>query len=194
MSKKIKRFMNNYGIFIIALLPCVVIYNFFYSNVAHLFESENIDKIFQSTITCTSIILGFTGTLITQLLITKREMDKNISGNNNVHENKFSWTFKDSNRKIITSTVLTGIISSMTLIFVSSVMLITDVLSTDIKIVFFCVWLYIIIIFAYYIISLYYLFISILFDNEESHGHILSGESEIDKQRCINAINDQNQL
>lgn len=191
MKQKIKYNINNYGIFIIALLVCVIIYKFANPIIAKLFDSKNIDKLFQSTITCTSIILGFSGTLITQILLSKREMDKNTSKEHNIKDNIFYWFFQVTNPKQIVSTVFVGIISCVVLIAASSTMLITDILDTNIKVVCFCVWLFFVIIFFYYIINLYYLFITLLFSSNEKQSSIDNGESETDIQNCMDAINNQ---
>lgn len=191
MKQKIKYFINNYGILIIAVSVCFVIYRFANSIIVKLFNSQNIDKLFQSTITCTSIILGFSGTLITQILPSKREMDKKNLNENNIRSNMFYWFFKTIKPQKISNTILSGVISCIVLIALSLIMLITDVFDIGIKLALFYIWLFVIIIFFYYIINLYRLFITLLFSNDENQLSTPNGENESDIQNCMNAIDNQ---
>lgn len=192
ISKKIRFFINNYGIFIIALAICISIYSFINPYVTGIMKSKNIDKFFQATITCTSILLGFSGTLITHILNTKREFDKCNLDNHNTKENKLNWFFKTINPRTMTNTMLVSIISSVILIMVSLFMLITDTITSNVQILFFYLWIYVFIIFICYEVGLYRLFISLLFDNTEKQSPMLDSEDSLARQDCINAINNQN--
>lgn len=189
--EKIRYFINNYGVFIISLAVCISIYLFVNPYVLGVMKSKNIDKFFQATITCTSILLGFSGTLITHILNAKREFDK-CNLNNNTKENKLNWFFKTIQPRTMTNTLLVSIVSGVILIMISLFMLITDVITSQVQILFFYLWIYVFIIFICYEVGLYRLFISLLFDNTEKQSPMLSSEDPVAKQDCINAINNQN--
>lgn len=191
MKQKIKYIINNYGIFIISLLVCFILYRFANPIIVKVFNSQNIDKLFQSTITCISIILGFSGTLITQIILSKREMDKSNPQGHNARNNIFHWFFKNTDHNRITSTVFISIISCIILIVFSLVMLITDAFDVSVKLILFYIWLCAVIIFFYYIIRLYHLFITLLFSSEENQLSANESENELDIQNCMDAINNQ---
>ncbi len=190
--KKIRFFINNYGIFIIAFIICIFAYLFINPHIISVLKSKNIDKFFQATITCASILLGFSGTLITHILNAKKELDKCNLTDNNIKTNKLSWFFSVINRHTFINTVLISIISSVILITVSLFMLVTDTLTIYVQIIFFYLWLFVFIVFVCYDVGLYRLFLSLLFDNEEMQLPMSDSENPLARQDCINAINKQN--
>lgn len=190
--KKTRFFLNNYGIFIIAFAICISMYSFINPYIIDIMKSNNIDKFFQATITCTSILLGFSGTLITHILNAKREFDKRNLDSNNAKENKLNWFFKTINSRIMTNTILVNIISSVILIIVSLFMLITDTVTSNVQTLFFYLWIYIFIIFIYYEVGLYCLFISLLFDNKEQQSPMSDSEETLARHEFVDAINNHN--
>ena len=190
--QKNKIFINNYGIFIISLAICISLYLFADSYVTGIMKSQNIDKFFQATITCTLILLGFSGTLITHILNAKRKFDKYNLDSNNTKENKLNWFFETINPRTMTNTISISIISGVILIVVSLFMLIVDTLTSNIQILFLYLWIYVFIIFICHEVGLYRLFISLLFDNTEKQSPMLDSEEPSAIQDCINAINNQN--
>lgn len=187
--EKIQYVINNYGIFVIALSICILFFISIHPYIAKVMESKNIDKVFQSTITCISILLGFSGTLITQLLNAKREYDKSSDREN---ETRFKWFFKTINPRTLTNIISVCIISGISLIIISLIMLIINVLTINIRVMLFYFWIYVFIIYVYYEVVIYRLFISLLFDNEEQKKPMVDSEDPKARQECIKAINNQN--
>ena len=188
---KIRYLINNYGIFIIVFAICVIMYKFVDSYITEIMQSNNIDTLFQSTITCTSILLGFSGTLMTHIFNAKREFNNN-SDSKSQKENKLGWFLRNVNPNTMVKTILICILSSVALIMMSLFMLVTDELTKNIQTLCFYIWLFIFIVFIYYEVGLYRLFISLLFDNTERQSPMSQCENPSSIQDCMNAIDNQN--
>ncbi len=197
-SKKIKLFFknkaNNYGIFIISFSICFCIYRFdcfkiIYSIKVYfnnLCNSDYIDKMLQSTITCASILLGFSGTLFSHLLNAKQKIDSE----NNKNESKISWVFKVVNNSTFSNVVLTSVITCICLIILSLIMLTCDIMAPEIQNFFSYFWLFALINFVYYEITIYRLFISLLFNNENEINPMTVKENPNDIDECMSILED----
>lgn len=193
IKEGIRTLVNNYFIFIISFAVCFIISRIDVLNmyITDIFNSINIDKLFESTITFTSIILGFSGTLISHILNMKFETEK--KENQNINMTKISWYFKNVNFKQFSNTILTSIISSIALIILSLIMLTNDIMDQVVKFYFFYLWLFIFLIFVLYEVSLYKLFISLLFNNEVQKSPMIDSESQENIEKCMNSIEENTQ-
>ena len=148
MNKIIHRF----GMFFMSILFLVILHliNEKMTNI-NVMLSKNMADILKSTITFTSIISGFSGSLIGQLIGSKN--NKNIF---------VIWYFEKIDRKTFVYNVLFGTISAFSLIGCSIILLSYDIMNDFNKTVFTHLWTLSLFSFVLYQIKIYYLCLDLL--------------------------------
>jgi len=147
-------------------------------------ESSSSEKIYQSTITCASIILGFSGTLITQIILAKRESDN--KGRNDLISFFFKITKKN---KTFSNYIISSIYSCMITVVFSLIMLTSFAMSDVVKYVAFYFWVISILSFMIYEIFIYKILITLLFENAEEQSKVYNKPSEDELNNAIENIN-----
>ena len=120
----------------------------------------------QSTITLTSIILGFFGTLLGQILSTLREEKKEKKDS---EEKLMSWYFNTVNIKVFTNKVLLSILNGVLLLVISLVVIAKDAYHATTLIILWYFWLFLLLSFLTYQFSIYKVFIKLIFYDRESN-------------------------
>lgn len=172
-------YINLYGIFIIAFAICLTLFKIPITNdfIKSLLSSNNITDVFNSTITCVSILIGFLGTLISQITSMNNE-EKSTSS-------KIHLFFSLAKDKTVSFTISACILSGVTVIILSLFLLTSDVMTESIKnyIVYF--WLYFFIVFLYYDFSVYHVFISLIFSKNVNDNPLQCSDTNDDITKCM---------
>lgn len=148
MNKIIHRF----GMFFMSILFLVILHliNEKMTNI-NVMLSKNMADILKSTITFTSIISGFSGSLIGQLIGSKNNKNKFVI-----------WYFEKIDRKTFVYNVLFGTISAFSLIGCSIILLSYDIMNDFNKTFFTHLWTLSLFSFVLYQIKIYYLCLDLL--------------------------------
>jgi len=154
--------LNSYILPLICLVLFIIL-NFFDFKI---YNSNGLDKIMQSTITLTSIILGFFGTLLGQILSTLREEKKEKKDS---EEKLMSWYFNTVNIKVFTNKVLLSILNGVLLLVISLVVIAKDAYHATTLIILWYFWLFLLLSFLTYQFSIYKVFIKLIFYDRESN-------------------------
>lgn len=152
-----KRLLKKSHGFIISLafsVVCLVINNFFSINIM---RSQNVNNILEATITFASIILGLSSALIGNMVSAKTEKNRFII-----------WYFKKVDRATFMFKVKASIVSAFMLIISSIVLLSYDILSDCLKFICTCFWVWSLSAFIIYQTSEYFLFLDILFFQDDT--------------------------
>lgn len=175
-------YINLYGIFIIAFAICLTLFRIPITNdfIKNLLSSENITEVFKSTITCISILIGFLGTLISQI--------NSLNNKEKTTSSKVPLFFSLADDKTISGTISACILSGVTVIILSLFLLTSDVMTESIKnhIVYF--WLYFFIVFLYYDFSVYHVFISLIFSKNVNNNPLQCSDTNEDITKCMESL------
>ncbi len=189
--------INSYGILFVVLLFAVILYLSPIKN-AVLFIIQNFSDekvIYQSTLTSTSILLGFTGTLITNIMNARNKISANDISSN--QKQLIEYFFEYVNPKILINTILTGIISGVFLIFISLSLIILSALNSNIYekiyVILFIIWSAFLIIFLLYEIQIFNIFIKLLVSKEKEQNPNSPADLNEEIENCMKAIDIRNQ-
>lgn len=196
-NNKIGILISSYGILFVVLILAVILYFSPIKN-AVLFIIQNFSDekvIYQSTLTSTSILLGFTGTLITNIMNARNKISSNDTSSN--QKQLIEYFFKYVNPKILINTILTGIISGVFLIFISLSLIILSALNSniyeEIYVILFIIWSAFLIIFLLYEIQIFNIFIKLLVSKEKEQNPNSPADLNEEIESCMKAIDKRNQ-
>lgn len=196
-NNKIGILISSYGILFVVLILAVILYFSPIKN-AVLFIIQNFSDekvIYQSTLTSTSILLGFTGTLITNIMNARNKISSNDTSSN--QKQLIEYFFKYVNPKILINTILTGIISGVFLIFISLSLIILSALNSniyeEIYVILFIIWSAFLIIFLLYEIQIFNIFIKLLVSKEKEQNPNSPADLNEEIESCMKAIDKKNQ-
>ena len=168
--------ISSYGILFLVLFITIILYLIDPVRNAILLITQSIFKekaIYQSTLTSTSIMIGFTGTLITNIMNAKNRISADNKSSNGKELIEFFFHNVDS--KVLTNTILTGIISGVFLMFISLVLIAVSNLNSIIYektyLILFMIWSAFLIIFLLYEIQIFKVFIKLLISKQKEQSN-----------------------
>lgn len=144
--------MHRFGMLIISIIFLIVLHliNEKTTNINFML-SENMEDILKSTITFTSIISGFSGSLIGQLIGSKSNNNKFVI-----------WYFEKIDRNTFIWNILLGTFSAFFLIGCSIILLSYDIMNDINKTIFTHLWTLSLFSFILYQIKIYHLCLNLL--------------------------------
>lgn len=147
------KIIHRWGLFIISII-LMGVFHFINEKVIpiNFMLSNNSSDILKSTITFSSIISGFSGSLIGQLISSKNNKNAFIV-----------WYFEAIDTTTFTINVMIGTISAFCLIGCSIILLSYDIMSDITKMLITHLWIWALMSFVLYQIKEYYLCLKILF-------------------------------
>ena len=156
--KLFSKFRHRWGLFILAIILTLISYFVNEYIVAiNILLSSNAGDILKSTITFTSIISGFSASLIGQLISAKNGKNEFLL-----------WYFKTVDSKTFIINVLLGTISAFVLIGTSILLLSYDMINDLLKMIITFIWTLSIFSFILCQINNYYLYLKLLLFIPES--------------------------
>lgn len=189
--------ISSYGILFLVLFIAIVLYLIDPVRNAILLIIQSIYKektIYQSTLTSTSILLGFTGTLITNVMNAKNKISTDNKSSNEKELIEFFFHYVDP--KVLTNTILTGIISGVFLIFISLTLIVISNLNSIIYektyLILFMIWSAFLIIFLLYEIQIFKVFIKLLISKEKEQNPNSPTDTSEEISNCMEAIDNRN--
>lgn len=189
--------ISSYGILFLVLFITIILYLIDPVRNAILLITQSIFKekaIYQSTLTSTSIMIGFTGTLITNIMNAKNRISADNKSSNGKELIEFFFHNVDS--KVLTNTILTGIISGVFLMFISLVLIAVSNLNSIIYektyLILFMIWSAFLIIFLLYEIQIFKVFIKLLISKEKEQNPNSPTDTSEEISNCMEAIDNRN--
>lgn len=189
--------ISSYGIlFVVLILAVILCFSPIKNAVLFIIQNFSDEKvIYQSTLTSTSILLGFTGTLITNIMNARNKISSNVTSSN--QKQLIEYFFEYVNPKILINTILTGIISGVFLIFISLSLIILSALNSniyeEIYVILFIIWSAFLIIFLLYEIQIFNIFIKLLVSKEKEQNPNSPADLNEEIKNCMKAIDKRNQ-
>lgn len=159
----IKNFLKRNCSILISLAISSCIISLYFGFSICIFESKNVSKIFELTVTFVSILLGFLGVLLSVVLSSIKE--KNI----------IQYFFKTVDRKAFQSKLLGNVVLGIVLIIVSLLLIVHDKFDVLVLDILWVIWIFLLILFSGMEISFYHLFLKMLIysaDIDESYNQI----------------------
>lgn len=191
--------ISSYGIlFVVIILAVILYFSPIKNDVLFIIQNFSDEKvIYQSTLTSTSILLGFTGTLITNIMNARNKISSNDNSSN--QKQLIEFFFEYVNPKILINTILTGIISGVLLIFISLSLIILSAsalnsnIYEEIYVMLFIIWSAFLIIFLLYEIQIFNIFIKLLVSKEKEQNPNSPADLNEEIESCMKAIDKRNQ-
>lgn len=176
MSKIKKVWHIIYGIIISIVITCLLTrINQKYS--INILSSSYSNEILKSTITFVSIITGFSGGLMGQVINAK-----------NNKSDFYIWYFKTVDKTVFKLNILLGTLTAFLIVGISIILLANDIISSTIDSFLMIIWTGTLIAFLIYQLNNYYLFLKMLLTIPEDKIQ-LSSPRNINKEQEKNIYN-----
>lgn len=187
----------SYGImFLVLFITILVLILVFtiepFKNIILLITNSFLEKkeIYQSTITSASILLGFTGTLISNIMNAKSKIQSSEKTSND--KELIEYFFHYANSKVFINTILTGITSGVLLIFFSLSLISlsgSDMAMYEMSyLILFMIWSAFLITFLLYEIQIFKIIITLLISTEKECNSYLQADTNEEIKKCFEAI------
>ncbi len=145
-----RKFIHRNIIIIISLSISVLLIILYNQSNINIFDSKNIQSLFEVTITFVSILLGFLGVLISSVLSLSN--DSNIIGH----------FFKTVNRNNFKNKIMQSVVSGIFLVLNSLILIVSDSISDSVVNILFITWILLLSFFSSTEVSFYSLFIKMI--------------------------------
>ena len=153
--------------------------------VYNILYSDSTCKIFESAITCVSILLGFSGSLISQILSAKNDSIKNKE------KNLITFFFSKANKnKEFSNYINSSIFNCIMIIIFSLIMLTNYAMGEETRFYLFYAWTVSIFSFLGYEVLIYTILIRLLFENEAQQEIVYNRPESTELDESIKKISE----